>query len=159
MRAYIEAALDFPEEEIDFLADEALATRLEGLASGLDRLRADTRQGTLLRDGARVVLLGPPNAGKSSLLNALSHTDRAIVSPTPGTTRDTVEFSIQLDGLPVHLVDTAGLRERGERLSRKVSAAPGRPCSRRTSPCWWWRTPPPPAPAAILPTYLRESAR
>jgi tRNA modification GTPase len=119
VRAYIEAALDFPEEEIDFLADEALATRLEALASGLDRLVADTRQGTLLRDGARVVLLGPPNAGKSSLLNALSHTDRAIVSPTPGTTRDTVELSIQLDGLPVHLVDTAGLREGGGEIEQE----------------------------------------
>ena len=119
VRAYVEAALDFPEEEIDFLADEALAARLEGLAASLDRLRADTRQGTLLRDGARVVLLGPPNAGKSSLLNALSRSNRAIVSPTPGTTRDTVELSIQLDGLPVHLVDTAGLRESGEEVEQE----------------------------------------
>lgn len=110
VRAYIEAALDFPEEEVDFLADDALAARLRALTDDLDRLVADARQGTLLRDGARVVLLGPPNAGKSSLLNALARTDRAIVSATPGTTRDTVELSIQLDGLPVHLVDTAGLR-------------------------------------------------
>ncbi len=119
VRAYVEAALDFPEEEVDHLADASLTARLEKLAADLDRLVADTRQGTLLRDGARVVLLGPPNAGKSSLLNALSRTDRAIVSPTPGTTRDTVELSIQLDGLPVHLVDTAGLRSTGEQIEQE----------------------------------------
>ncbi len=119
VRAHVEAALDFPEEEVDFLADETLAARLEHLAGDLDRLVADARQGTLLRDGVKVVLLGPPNAGKSSLLNALARTDRAIVSPTPGTTRDTVELTIQLDGLPVHLVDTAGLRSTGEEIEQE----------------------------------------
>jgi len=119
VRAYVEAALDFPDEEVDFLADEVLAARLAGLADTLARLVADTRQGALLRDGAKVVLLGPPNAGKSSLLNALALTDRAIVSATPGTTRDTVELSIQLDGLPVHLVDTAGLRRTEEEIEQE----------------------------------------
>lgn len=119
VRAYVEAALDFPEEEVDFLADDALAARLEQLAQDLDRLVRDARQGTLLRDGARVVLLGPPNAGKSSLLNSLAQTDRAIVSATPGTTRDTVELTIQLDGMPVHLVDTAGLRSTEEEIEQE----------------------------------------
>jgi len=119
LRAYIEAALDFPEEEVDFLADETVAARLDQLAGDLARLVIDARQGTLLRDGARVVLLGPPNAGKSSLLNALARTDRAIVSAIPGTTRDTVELSIQLDGLPVHLVDTAGLRSTNEEIEQE----------------------------------------
>lgn len=119
VRAYVEAALDFPEEEVDYLADVSLASRLEQLAADLDRLVADARQGALLRDGAKVVLLGPPNAGKSSLLNALAQTDRAIVSATPGTTRDTVELSIQLDGLLVHLVDTAGLRSTQEEIEQQ----------------------------------------
>lgn len=119
VRAYVEAALDFPEEEIDFLADERLAARLAGLSERLDQLVADTRQGALLREGAKVVLLGPPNAGKSSLLNALARTNRAIVSATPGTTRDTVEVDIQVDGLPVHLVDTAGLRRTEEAIERE----------------------------------------
>jgi tRNA modification GTPase len=119
VRAWVEAALDFPEEEVDFLADASLEARLSRLAADLDRLVADTRQGTLLRDGVKVVLLGPPNAGKSSLLNALARTDRAIVSPTPGTTRDTVELIIQLDGLPVHLVDTAGLRSTEEEIEQE----------------------------------------
>ncbi|MDZ7841919.1 MAG: tRNA uridine-5-carboxymethylaminomethyl(34) synthesis GTPase MnmE [Gammaproteobacteria bacterium] len=119
VRAWVEAALDFPEEEVDFLADAALESRLAQLTADLDRLVADTRQGTLLRDGVKVVLLGPPNAGKSSLLNALARTDRAIVSPTPGTTRDTVELTIQLEGLPVHLVDTAGLRSTAEEIEQE----------------------------------------
>ena len=119
VRAYVEVALDFPEEEVDYLADEALARRLQALADDLERLVADTRQANLLRDGVKVVLIGPPNAGKSSLLNSLAQTDRAIVSPVPGTTRDTVELTIQIDGLPVHLVDTAGLREAGEEVEQE----------------------------------------
>lgn len=119
VRAYVEAALDFPEEEVDYLADQSLAARLQALADDLERLVADTRQATLLRDGARVALIGPPNAGKSSLLNSLAQTNRAIVSPVPGTTRDTIEVTIQIDGLPVHLVDTAGLREAGEEIEQE----------------------------------------
>lgn len=119
VRAYVEAALDFPEEEVDYLADERLATRLGDLSDRLARLVADTRQGSLLREGVKVVLLGPPNAGKSSLLNTLAQTNRAIVSPTPGTTRDTLEATIQIDGLPVFLVDTAGLRDTDEAVEQE----------------------------------------
>lgn len=111
LRAHIEAALDFPEEEMDFLADETLAARTRVLGDALDRLLAGAQQGCLLKEGLRVVIAGPPNAGKSSLLNALARADRAIVSPIPGTTRDVIEQHVQFDGLPVWLIDTAGLRD------------------------------------------------
>jgi tRNA modification GTPase len=111
LRLHIEAALDFPEEEIDFLADESLSQRAHRLTGEIDALLAATRQGQLLHDGMTVVLAGRPNAGKSSLLNALAQHDSAIVSPVPGTTRDIVRERIQIDGLPLHVLDTAGLRE------------------------------------------------
>ena len=110
LRAYIEAALDFPEEEIDFLADTTLVAQADQLLQLLGQLRADSRQGQLLHDGMTVVLAGRPNAGKSSLLNRLTQTDTAIVSPVPGTTRDVLRAHIQIDGLPVEILDTAGLR-------------------------------------------------
>jgi len=119
LRAHIEAALDFPDEDTDPLADVGLDSRLQALSAELDQLFADAQQGRMLRDGAQVVLLGPPNAGKSSLLNALARSDRAIVSAMPGTTRDTIELSIQIDGLPVHLVDTAGLRDTHEAIEEE----------------------------------------
>jgi tRNA modification GTPase len=111
LRLHIEAALDFPEEEINFLADENLARRTQQLTEQIDALRAATRQGQLLHDGMTVVLAGRPNAGKSSLLNALAQRNSAIVSPVPGTTRDVLREHIQIDGLPLHVLDTAGLRE------------------------------------------------
>ncbi|HYA38975.1 MAG TPA: tRNA uridine-5-carboxymethylaminomethyl(34) synthesis GTPase MnmE [Candidatus Methylomirabilis sp.] len=111
LRMFVEAAIDFPEEEIDFLADERVVQELDGLTRGIDDLLASTQQGVLLRDGMTVVLAGPPNAGKSSLLNALARTEAAIVSPIPGTTRDVLRERIHLDGMPLHVVDTAGLRE------------------------------------------------
>jgi tRNA modification GTPase len=111
LRTYVEAALDFPEEEIDFLADERLVQELGTLARACAALLASTRQGVLLRDGMTVVLAGPPNAGKSSLLNALAQTEVAIVSPVPGTTRDVLRERIHLDGMPLHVIDTAGLRQ------------------------------------------------
>jgi len=111
LRLHIEATLDFPEEGIDFLADKNLTSRAQQLTSQIDLLRAATRQGQLLHDGMTVVLAGPPNAGKSSLLNALAQRDSAIVSPIPGTTRDVLRERIQIDGLPLHVLDTAGLRE------------------------------------------------
>lgn len=110
LRTYVEAAIDFPEEEVDFLADERLLEEIAPLATSLDALISQTRQGCLLQAGMTLVLAGPPNAGKSSLLNALVLEDAAIVSPTPGTTRDIVRSRINLDGMPVHILDTAGLR-------------------------------------------------
>ena len=111
LRMYVEGAIDFPEEEIDFLADERLTQELDVLSQVLDQLNAATQQGVLLHDGMTVVLAGPPNAGKSSLLNALARSETAIVSPVPGTTRDVLRERIHLDGMPLHVVDTAGLRE------------------------------------------------
>jgi tRNA modification GTPase len=111
LRLHIEAALDFPEEEINFLADENLVRRTQQLTEQIDALRVATRQGQLLHEGMTVVLAGRPNAGKSSLLNALAQRDSAIVSPVPGTTRDVLREHIQIDGLPLHVLDTAGLRE------------------------------------------------
>ena len=110
LRMHIEAAIDFPEEEIDFLADGALQEQVANLETLLTALRADAHQGSLLHDGMTVVLAGRPNAGKSSLLNALAQRDSAIVSATPGTTRDIVREQIVLDGMPLHVLDTAGLR-------------------------------------------------
>ena len=110
LRLHIEAALDFPEEQIDFLADPKLISQQEQLNAGLRQLLADSRQGQLLHDGMTVVLAGRPNAGKSSLLNLLARHDRAIVSAIPGTTRDILHERIQIDGLPLHILDTAGLR-------------------------------------------------
>lgn len=111
LRAYVEVALDFPDEEVEFLTDTALSGRLERIFAGFDSLTAAARMGALLREGFTVVIAGRPNAGKSSLLNALAGTDVAIVTALPGTTRDLLHEEIELDGLPLHLVDTAGLRQ------------------------------------------------
>ncbi len=111
LRVYVEAAIDFPDEEIDFLADGEVIRRLESLERAFTDLRRGMRQGRLLRDGLRVVISGAPNTGKSSLLNRLLREQRAIVSNIPGTTRDVLEQYLDLDGLPVMLVDTAGIRD------------------------------------------------
>lgn len=109
--AHLEAYIDFPEEKIDPETGSALRGRMEEVQTRLEKLLATADQGRILRHGAKVVLCGTPNAGKSSLLNVLLGFDRAIVSPTPGTTRDTIEEVINLRGLPLRLIDTAGLRE------------------------------------------------
>jgi tRNA modification GTPase len=111
LRIYVEAAIDFPEEEIDFLSDGKVAGSLDDIIHQLERVLASAQQGVLLREGMSVVILGRPNAGKSSLLNALSGRDTAIVTDIAGTTRDIVKEEIQIDGMPLHILDTAGLRE------------------------------------------------
>lgn len=111
IRLYIEAALDFPEEEIDFLGDSELAQRMQQLRLDVASVKQSVRQGKLLREGMSVVLLGQPNAGKSSLLNALAGDDTAIVTDVAGTTRDVLQQAIHLDGLPLNIIDTAGLRD------------------------------------------------
>ncbi|MGI9308567.1 MAG: tRNA uridine-5-carboxymethylaminomethyl(34) synthesis GTPase MnmE [Gammaproteobacteria bacterium] len=110
LRMHVEAAIDFPEEEIDFLDDAALQQKIVAVADAFAELERTVKQGCLLRDGVSVVLAGRPNAGKSSLLNALAGYDAAIVTDIPGTTRDLVRETLDLDGLPVRIVDTAGLR-------------------------------------------------
>jgi len=116
LRMYVEAAIDFPEEEIDFLSDDALANGLDRCANAFERLRAEARHGRVLRDGFRIVIVGKPNAGKSSLLNLLSGQEAAIVTEIAGTTRDILRERIDIDGLAVELVDTAGLREDPDRV-------------------------------------------
>jgi tRNA modification GTPase len=111
LRMLVEATLDFPEEEIDFLSAADASGRLARAQAGVDAVLARARQGALLRDGMHVVLAGQPNVGKSSLLNALAGAELAIVTATPGTTRDKVGQTIQIEGVPVHVVDTAGLRD------------------------------------------------
>ena len=111
LRMYVEAAIDFPEEEIDFLSDGHVTKSLETILEEMDRIFASAQQGVLLRDGMRVVLIGQPNTGKSSLLNALAGKESAIVTNVAGTTRDVLREEINIEGMPLHVIDTAGLRE------------------------------------------------
>lgn len=111
LRIYVEAAIDFPEEEIDFLADGKVAEDLNNILLHLNSVKQRATQGALIRDGMRVVIAGKPNAGKSSLMNALSGRDSAIVTDIEGTTRDVLREHIHLDGMPLHIIDTAGLRD------------------------------------------------
>ncbi|WOJ98690.1 tRNA uridine-5-carboxymethylaminomethyl(34) synthesis GTPase MnmE [Congregibacter brevis] len=119
LRVFIEAAIDFPEEEIDFIADSDVLERLETLQDSIDRLLAGARRGRTLRDGLKLVIAGAPNAGKSSLLNQLAEQDTAIVTDIPGTTRDLLREHIQIGGLPLHIVDTAGLRHSGDAIEQE----------------------------------------
>jgi tRNA modification GTPase len=111
LRMYVEAAIDFVEEEINFLADQQIVTQLTTIIDNLAAVMQAATQGSLLRDGVTVVIAGQPNVGKSSLLNFLSGKDIAIVTDIPGTTRDVLREQIILDGMPIHIIDTAGLRE------------------------------------------------
>ena len=113
-RMHVEAAIDFPEEEIDFLADTALRARIDGAVALCEQITAKARQGALLREGMTVVIAGRPNAGKSSLLNRLAGYDAAIVTAIAGTTRDVLRERIAIDGMPLHVADTAGLREEAD---------------------------------------------
>lgn len=118
LRIYVEAAIDFPDEEIDFLADGVVAARLAELRQQLQDLLHQAQQGALMRDGMTVVIAGRPNAGKSSLLNALAGRETAIVTSIEGTTRDLIKEQIHIDGMPLHLIDTAGLRESADEVEQ-----------------------------------------
>lgn len=118
LRMYVEAAIDFPDEEIDFLSDGKIQGDLNNIIQSFETLRLQTKQGALLREGMRVVIAGKPNAGKSSLLNALAGKDAAIVTDIAGTTRDVLKEHIHIDGMPLHIIDTAGLRESPDKVEK-----------------------------------------
>ncbi len=118
LRIYVEAAIDFPEEEIDFLADGKVASDLQNLLEQLEQILGEAQQGSILRDGMKVVIAGRPNAGKSSLLNALAGREAAIVTAIEGTTRDVLREHIHIDGMPLHIIDTAGLRDSPDEVER-----------------------------------------
>ncbi|OYV18028.1 MAG: tRNA modification GTPase [Methylococcaceae bacterium NSM2-1] len=119
LRIYVEAAIDFVDEEIDFLTDGVVENRIIRLLQGIRQIQKTAQQGRLLRDGMTVVLAGKPNAGKSSLLNALAGHEAAIVTDIAGTTRDVLRERIQLDGMPLHIIDTAGLRESDNSIEKE----------------------------------------
>lgn len=118
LRMYVEAAIDFPEEEIDFLSDGKVSGDLSAIVQSLASVREQAKQGSLLREGMQVVIAGRPNAGKSSLLNALAGKESAIVTDIAGTTRDVLKEHIHIDGMPVHIIDTAGLRESPDKVEQ-----------------------------------------
>jgi len=118
LRIYVEAAIDFPEEEIDFLKDGKVSSDLESIIVKLDLVFTEARQGVLIREGMKVVIAGRPNAGKSSLLNALVGRESAIVTDIAGTTRDLLREHIHIDGMPLHIIDTAGLRENPDEVEK-----------------------------------------
>ncbi len=148
LRTHVEAAIDFPEEEIDFLADAELAQALERAAAQFDALLAAARAGQVLRDGYCVVIVGAPNAGKSSLMNFLSGTETAIVTEVAGTTRDVLRERIDLEGLAVELVDTAGLREDPDRVEAE-GIRRARAALARADAVLWLQDASAPGPAAV----------
>ena len=118
LRTYVEAAIDFPDEEIDFLADGKIEAKLNEIIAQLANVRREAKQGSILREGMKVVIAGKPNAGKSSLLNALAGREAAIVTDIAGTTRDVLREHIHIDGMPLHIIDTAGLREASDEVEK-----------------------------------------
>ncbi|MBN3854385.1 MULTISPECIES: tRNA uridine-5-carboxymethylaminomethyl(34) synthesis GTPase MnmE [unclassified Paraburkholderia] len=118
LRMLVEATLDFPEEEIDFLEAADARGKLAAIRAQLDHVLSEARQGALLREGLAVVLAGQPNVGKSSLLNALAGAELAIVTPVAGTTRDKISQTIQIEGIPLHIIDTAGLRDTEDEVEK-----------------------------------------
>lgn len=118
LRMYVEACLDFPEEEIDFITQGKVDEKVDAIAAELKSVFVKAKQGSLLREGIHIVLVGQPNVGKSSLMNQLSGEEVAIVTPIAGTTRDAIKSSIQINGLPLHIVDTAGLRETNDEVEK-----------------------------------------
>jgi len=119
LRVYVEAAIDFPEEEIDFIQNGQVKEQLQVIIQQFDAVASQARQGTLVQEGMKLVIAGKPNAGKSSLLNALSGKDSAIVTAIAGTTRDVLREHIQIDGIPLHIVDTAGLRDSDDEIEQE----------------------------------------
>ena len=118
LRIFVEASIDFPEEEIDFLSDERISKQLFAIISSVDKTFEKAEQGVILREGMHVVIVGKPNAGKSSLLNALAGKESAIVTDIPGTTRDVLREQILIDGITIHITDTAGLRESSDKVEQ-----------------------------------------
>ncbi len=118
LRMYVEACLDFPEEDIDFITQGKVAEKLGSITLELQSIFSSARQGNLLREGIQVVLIGQPNVGKSSLMNQLAGEEIAIVTPIAGTTRDTIKSAIQINGVPLHIIDTAGLRETQDEIEQ-----------------------------------------
>ena len=119
LRIFVEAAIDFPEEEIDFIEDGRVLEKLLAIMAQLERVQNEATQGSITQEGMKLVLVGKPNAGKSSLLNALSGQDTAIVTSIEGTTRDSLREHIQIDGMPLHIVDTAGLRDSEDQIEKE----------------------------------------
>ena len=118
LRMLVEATLDFPEEETSFLGQTDVCNKLKNIKSELEQIIVAARQGSLLREGVHVVIVGQPNVGKSSLMNKLAKEEIAIVTSTPGTTRDTIRETIQMEGVPIHLIDTAGLRKTDDEIEK-----------------------------------------
>ena len=118
LRMYVEACLDFPEEEIDFITQGNVEQKIKDILLALQKIYGEAKQGNLLREGMTVVLVGQPNVGKSSLINQLAAEEVAIVTSIAGTTRDTIKSAIQINGIPLHVVDTAGLRETEDEIER-----------------------------------------